>query len=208
MTKPSLKLPNTLRFPQEDEVPVNSSVMERFRQSKTANIVPGYTLQYKDDNPNNEELNFDFYTEINVDNDKLWDLFISLSHTLPENCSLIFGPIDFEVSYGKYDNKDEILDFLKTYETELTQDTFLNFGIIYHDAEKLIEIFIDESKYIKYWGVDEQNFKRIMSDFGLNEIENLEFIDEYPKVRENLNIHYPNTLGTHELIKVLKEKYL
>ena len=57
-------------------------------------------------------------------------------------------------------------------------------------------------------GVDEQNFKRIMSDFGLNEIENLEFIDEYPKVRENLNIHYPNTLGTHELIKVLKKKYL
>ena len=154
MTKPTLKLPKTLRFPKENEVPMNSPVLERLRESKNANIVPGYILKLKDDNPNNIDLAFKFYAEINIDNPKLWNLILTLSETLPENCALIFGHSDYEINYGKYINKFEILELLKKFETELTQDTLLNWGLLYHDDENLTEILVDESKFLKYWGSD------------------------------------------------------
>ena len=110
MTKPTLVLPKTIRFPEENEVPMNSSVLERLRESKNANIVPGYVFKLKDDNPDNIDLPFEFYAEINIDNPQLWSLIITLSEeTLPENCALIFGYIDSEINYGFYENKFEIL---------------------------------------------------------------------------------------------------
>ncbi|PTT67808.1 hypothetical protein DBR25_20820, partial [Chryseobacterium sp. HMWF001] len=87
-------------------------------------------------------------------------------------------------------------------------DAFINFGLIYNDDESLVEIFIDESKYIKYWGVDEELFREIMNDFKLEEIENLEFIDEYPKVREVLTRFDENAIDSNLLIEKLSEKYL
>ena len=178
MTKPTLVLPKTIRFPEENEFPMNSSVLERLRESKNANIVPGYVFKLKDDNPDNIDLPFEFYAEINIDNPQLWSLIITLSEeTLPENCALIFGYIDSEINYGFYENKFEILKYLEDYKTELIHDTLLIWGLIYHDNENLTEIYVDESKYLKYWGNNEEKFRNIMNQFNLSEIENLEFID-------------------------------
>ncbi|WP_313384096.1 hypothetical protein [Chishuiella sp.] len=208
MLKPNLKLPKTLRFPTENEIPMNSSVLEKLKLSKNSNIIPGFTFQLKDNNIENKELHFKFYAEINIDNPKLWDLIIALSMTLPENCALIFGHIDFEINYGNYENKYAILNYIKEFETELTQDTFMNWGLIYHDGENLIEIFVDESKFLKYWGTDEERFRQIMNNFELKENKNLEFIDEYPKVRESIQLHFQNVLNTKELIDNLQEKFI
>ena len=209
MTKPTLVLPKTIRFPEENEVPMNSSVLERLRESKNANIVPGYVFKLKDDNPDNIDLPFEFYAEINIDNPQLWSLIITLSEeTLPENCALIFGYIDSEINYGFYENKFEILKYLEDYKTELIHDTLLIWGLIYHDNENLTEIYVDESKYLKYWGNNEEKFRNIMNQFNLSEIENLEFIDEYPKVRENINLHFENITETGELIETLRQTYV
>jgi hypothetical protein len=209
MTKPTLVLPKTIRFPEENEVPMNSSVLERLRESKNANIVPGYVFKLKDDNHDNIDLPFEFYAEINIDNPQLWSLIITLSEeTLPENCALIFGYIDSEINYGFYENKFEILKYLEDYKTELIHDTLLIWGLIYHDNENLTEIYVDESKYLKYWGNNEEKFRNIMNQFNLSEIENLEFIDEYPKVRENINLHFENITETGELIETLRQTYV
>ena len=209
MTKPTLVLPKTIRFPEENEVPMNSSVLERLRESKNANIVPGYVFKLKDDNPDNIDLPFEFYAEINIDNPQLWSLIITLSEeTLPENCALIFEYIDSEINYGFYENKFEILKYLEDYKTELIHDTLLIWGLIYHDNENLTEIYVDESKYLKYWGNNEEKFRNIMNQFNLSEIENLEFIDEYPKVRENINLHFENITETGELIETLRQTYV
>ena len=209
MTKPTLVLPKTIRFPEENEVPMNSSVLERLRESKNANIVPGYVFKRKDDNPDNIDLPFEFYAEINIDNPQLWSLIITLSEeTLPENCALIFGYIDSEINYGFYENKFEILKYLEDYKTELIHDTLLIWGLIYHDNENLTEVYVDESKYLKYWGNNEEKFRNIMNQFNLSEIENLEFIDEYPKVRENINLHFENITETGELIETLRQTYV
>ena len=209
MTKPTLVLPKTIRFPEENEVPMNSSVLERLRESKNASIVPGYVFKPNDDNPDNIDLPFEFYAEINIDNPQLWSLIITLSEeTLPENCALIFGYIDSEINYGFYENKFEILKYLEDYKTELIHDTLLIWGLIYHDNENLTEIYVDESKYLKYWGNNEEKFRNIMNQFNLSEIENLEFIDEYPKVRENINLHFENITETGELIETLRQTYV
>ncbi|MBL7879944.1 MAG: hypothetical protein JNN23_08800 [Chryseobacterium gambrini] len=206
--KKTLEFPKTIRFLNEDEIPNNPSILKRWEESKTANIVQGYTFKLKENNSENESIGFDFFAEINIDNSNLWNLIVALSKTLPEVAAVLFGHIDFDLNYGNYEEKDSILKFINQYKKELTQDAFINFGLIYNDDESLVEIFIDESKYIKYWGVDEELFREIMNDFKLEEIENLEFIDEYPKVREVLIRFDENAIDSNLLIEKLSEKYL
>jgi hypothetical protein len=202
-----LELPKTLRTPKADEVPMNSSIIERLKKRETANIVEGYTLKLKDDNPENNDLPFEFYAEINIDNSKLWNLFLSLTELLPQEVALLSGHIDAEINYGNYYDKKHILSFIKKYEKELVADTFMNFGLIFQTDEVLIEIFIDESKYIKFWGVNKNKFEAILQNQGLKEIENLEFVDEYPKVREPLRLFDTTITDTNELIEILKNEY-
>ena len=206
--KKTLELPLTLRPPEMDEVPMNSSVKERLELRKTAKIVEGYKILPKDDNPNHAELGFKFYAEINIDNSKLWSLIMELSKELPDEISLIFNHVDAEPNYGKYSSKRETLEFLTEYKAEITADTFIDIGMIFHSESELIEIFISESKYIKFWGVDQISFLKIMDNFNLKEIEGIEFVDEYPKVREPLSKFMNNVKEGTEFIELLRKQYV
>jgi len=206
--KLTLELPKTIRFLNQDEIPNNPSVLKRWEESKVANIVQGYTLKLNENNPENELIGFNFFAEINIDNSNLWNLVLALSETLPDVTAVLFGHIDFDLNYGNYEEKGGILEFVCQYKKEITQDAFISFGLIYNDDENLVEIFIDESKYIKYWGVDENFFREIMNGFGLNEIENLEFVDEYPKVREVLTTLDKEAIDSKTLVEIFSEKYL
>lgn len=208
MKMPSLQLPKTIRFPEENEIPKDPSVLKRLEQAKTANIVQGYILKTNQSDSQNQNVGFKFYAEINIDNQSLWSLVVALSDTLPDIVSLLFGHADSDVHYGHYEDKSAIFEFIDQYKKELTQDAFISFGLIYHDENELIELFVDESKYIKYWGGNEALFRKIMDEFELDEIENIEFIDEYPKIRESLVLFDENVVGTKELINILQEKYL
>ena len=205
--KKTLELPLTLRPPEMDEVPMNSSVKERLELRKSAKIVEGYKILPKDNNPDHKTLPFNFYAEINIDNSKLWNLMLELSRELPSVVSLIFNHVDAEPNYGKYSDKTQTLDFLTKYKAEIVGDTFIDFGLIFHSDEELIEIFIAESKYIKFWGVDQKSFLKIMSNLNLNEIDGIEFVDEYPKVREPLKKFDSNVLESEELIELLRKQY-
>jgi len=205
--KPTLELPKTLRPPEMDEVPMNSSVKERLELRKTAKIVEGYKLLPKDDNPEHSNLAFNFYAEINIDNSKLWNLILELSNELPSEVSLIFNHVDSEPNYGKYSEKTHTLEILNKYKTEITSDTFIDIGMIFHSESELIEIFVPESKYIKFWGVDQESFLKIMDNFNLKEIDGIEFVDEYPKVREALRLFENNITESNELIELLKKEF-
>lgn len=205
--KSSLELPKTLRAPEIDEIPMNSSVSERLKLRETAKIVEGFKILPKDNNPENKELAFNFYAEINIDNSKLWDLLIELSKQMPNEISLIFNHSDCEPEYGKYSDKNQTLDFLAKYETEIISDTFIDIGMIFHSDSELIEIFVSESKYIKFWGVDQESFLKSMNKFDLKEIDGIEFVDEYPKVREPLRLFDKNTTDSNELIELLRTNF-
>lgn len=205
MIKP-LQLPQTLRLATREDLTGNFP-LPKLEEIENANIIEGYKLHHKDDNPENLNLPFNFFSEINIDSSRLWDLFIALSADLPEEVSLIFGHIDSEPTYGKYVNKKDLIRFLSQYRKELTQDTFMFFGLIFNDDNKLIEVFIDESKYIKYWGTDEITFRNHLFKFNVKEISDLNFIDEFPKVRESLNQFDEEALSTVELINLLRTEF-
>jgi hypothetical protein len=194
MTK--LELPKTIRTARIDELPVTKDNLEWIEESKTAKIVEGFVLKPND----TEELPFDFFCEINVDNQKLWKLFKDFLVTFPDEISFIFNHIDSDPIYTKYDDKFKILNEIEKFATELTQDGFLEWGIIYHDENILKEVFIKKPKYLQFWGVDKSEFLRIMEKNSINEIEEMKFIDEYPLVTEALRLHNSETMETSDLI--------
>ena len=205
--KPTLELPITLRPPEMDEVPMNSSVKERLELRKIAKIVEGFKILPKNNTPEYEELVFNFYAEINIDNSRLWNLILELSKQLPDEISLIFNHSDCEPEYGKYSDKGQTLEFLAKYETEIISDTFIDIGMIFHSDSELIEIFLPESKYIKFWGVDQESFIKAMREFDLKEIDGIEFVDEYPKVREPLRLLNEKITDSNELIELLRTNF-
>lgn len=204
----TLELPITLRVPLPNEVPMEESVLANIKKSQTAKIVEGYTLKLKDTNPEHLDLEFEFYSQINIDNSRLWKLFIELTNFLPNKVTLLSGHIDDEeMNYGNYSNKTEVVNFLINYEKELKSDTFLKFGLLYHSDDELTEVFVDETKYIKFWGSNRNKFEMLMHTFELTNIDDLEFIDEYPKVRHPLITLDDTVTDTLELLEILKNEY-
>lgn len=206
--KLNLELPITLRAPNIDEVPANSKVSERLEKRRTANIVEGFILHQKDNNPNHTDLQFNFYAEININNSKLWDLIKSLSNEMPETIAIIFGLEGSELNYGKYSSKEKTLSILSRYEKEIVADTFIEIGLIFHSEKELIEIFISKTKYIKFWGINENSFIQIMNDYNLQQIDNIAFVDEYPNIREALSLFDETAIKTSDLIKIFETEFI
>lgn len=199
-----LELSKTIRTARIDELPATQENLEWIEERKVAKIVEGFVIK-----PNNtEELPFDFFCEINVDNSKLWKLFKDFFLMFPDEISFIFGHIDSEPNYSRYDDKFKILNQIEKFETELTQDGFLEWGIIYHDKNVLKEIFIKKAKYMQFWGIDKDEFLHIMKKNSIDEIEGLKFIDEYPLVTEALRLHNSETIETSELINHLEKVFV
>lgn len=199
-----LELPNTIRAPRIDEIPQNSSVSKRLDELKTANINEGYKL-FKNLKTVESPL-FDLFTEINIDNSRLWDLIQSLTDELPSDVALIFGQDNENVMYGDYREKTIILNELEVYKKELCQDGFIEWGLIFNDDNQLIEIFVKDAKYVQFWGNDLGSLEAKLKQFGLKEDPNLEFVDEYPKVIEALCRLDSTATATNELVEYLKTK--
>lgn len=199
-----LKLPPTIRTARLDELPARPDLIERIEKRKHANIVEGFTLRK---NPSNDHP-FEFYAEINIDNDRLWLLFTTLLQDMPREISLIYGHIDDEPSYGPYVDKADMLERLTPYKNELSCDGFLEFGIIHQQDTYLEEVYVKKSKFIQYWGMNEARFRDTMSSYTIHEVEGLNFIDEYPLATEALRLHDPEAIETMDVLKQLGKSFL
>jgi hypothetical protein len=200
----SLQLPPTIKTPEFIDIPQDQSVLDMMIRRKNANIVEGYTIINQFDS---DQL-YSFYSEINIDNNRLWSIIKALIIDFPDEVALIYHYIDDEEpKYGEYVDKFELLKFLSNYETELTQDGFFHFGIINNTETLLQEVFVHRTKYIQYWGMDEVKYKLIMKDFELYENENLNFIDEYPVQTKVLRTINPKVTETQDLLHLFESKY-
>lgn len=121
----------------------------------------------------------------------------------PDEVCLVFSHIDADPSYSKYADKSEMLNKLDKYHQELSMDGYLEFGIMFHDDEVLLELFIKKAKYIQFWGMDELAFRTALQEFNLTEVPYINFIDEYPIVTEALSLHRPDLIGTVEMLEIL-----
>jgi len=115
-----LELPPTIRTPEKDEIPLRDTILQQIELRKSAKIIEGFTFKLN----KNQDLPFDFFCEINVDNSKLWSVFKSLLLSYSEEMSLLFAHIDSDMNYGMYVDKMTILNSLEPFTTELTQDGF------------------------------------------------------------------------------------
>ncbi len=198
-----LESPPTLRLPRLDELPNNPEVFDRLKKRENANIVEGYKIS----NNITEDLSYKFYVEININNSRLWDLFKAIASQLPNNLSCIYNLFEEETIFSSYMDKFIILKQLETFKTELTQDCNLEFGLIFHSDNFLEEVFVSDSKYLKVWGNNEKEFRKLMNDFGLNEITDLNFFDEFPKVIEPLTMFNKTAKGTETVIEELNSLF-
>jgi hypothetical protein len=198
-----LALPPTIRTAHADEVTPNEEVLKRLKEREGATIVEGYTLQQ---NPSTD-IPFRFFSEINIDNSRLWALFTALASLLPEDISVIYHHIDDEPTYVPYKNKAKVLEQLAPFQLELTQDGLLQVGLIYQDDNRLEEVFIKRAKYLQFWGTDEEGFREVVRSFRLREVEGLQFIDDFPLATEPLKQHHPNARETDDVLKELQNLF-
>jgi len=196
-----LQAPPTIRLPRPDELPNNPEVFERLKARESANIVQGFTLNYNA----THDLPFKFYAEINIDNCRLWHLFRNLADLMPDTLSCIYNLYQEDPIYSDYIDKTLILGQLHKHKTELTEDCNLEFGLIYHTEDHLEEIFVSDSKFVKFWGINESLFRQTMTDIGLIEIPDLNFIDEFPKVVEPLTKFNDKAKPTDSVIQDLND---
>lgn len=194
-----LELPVTVRLPKPDEVSHRPDIEEIMFKRKKANITQGFVFRKN----NGPQLPFAFYAEININNSNLWNLFIALTDTLPTEVSCEYGLYEDEQVTTEYFSKDDVLQKLAMYKEELTADCMLEFGLLALANKQLNEIFVTESKYIRYWGIDKEAFLQCMASFNLIETPDLAFIDEFPKVTEPLKKFIPTVKRTEEVIRSL-----
>jgi hypothetical protein len=192
-----LQLPVTIRIARHDEVPNDPTILRKIADGEDANIVEGYVFHYNE----SHDLPFKFFAEINIDNQNLWTLFKTLLLQLPQEICIVFHHKDEEPIYSGYADKYEVLNQLEQY--KVTQDGLLEIGALYNDETFMEEIFIQSTKYLQYWGVDEERFKKTMTDFSLYEVPALKFIDEFPIATEPLHLHNLEAKHTNVVLQQL-----
>jgi len=198
-----LALPPTIRVPRPHELPHREDAQELLAKRARANITQGYVTH-----PNKTpQLPFTFYAEININNEKLWALFTTLANDMPYEVCCIYGLYEEEAATTGYFDKADVLNILEKFRDELSMDCSLEFGLLYQTKELLIEVFISESKYIKFWGSDKQKFLQHMSDYALVEIDDIAFVDDYPKIVLPLRTFLPKAIRPEEVVRALNKAF-
>lgn len=150
-----LELPKMIRQPNEIDIPRNDTTYKSWQERKSITLREGFSFQPK---TSNDSINYKFYSEININNSNLFKLFSSLIETIEGNAYVVYklnGEDEVTYSESKY-SIIELKNKITLYEYEIINNCSFDFGVV-HNEEELIEVYIDESKFIKYWGQAKAN---------------------------------------------------
>lgn len=200
-----LALPITIRIPSDEEISYRPDFDEIVHKRRNATIREGYTLDLND--TNTFRFPYRFQATINIDNNRLWNLFQALTATLPAKVSCVYGLYEDESATTDLLQKQFVLNEIEKYREELTQDCQLEFGLLFQTKDVLIELSISESKYIRYLGVELERFKLLMESFRLPYVKWLEFIDEYPKIVTPLRELMPSAKAPESVVYYLDQAF-
>lgn len=192
-------LPQGIRIPNVDEYPSSINVDEINHNRLAAQIVQGYNITSV------ENKNYTHFIKANVDADKIWTVFVALANAiLPDIAYGILGFKDGDDDVlSNYTYKTNIINILKNYAYELTNDGYLTFGIAFNDKTVLNEIFVSSFKYFKIWTNSISDVISVLNSFEIYEIKNLKFIDEFPVCSMALNEDMRN--GVRHYTQVTEE---
>jgi hypothetical protein len=198
-----LVLPVTIRDPRPAEMPHRTDIDELIEKKKQARIIEGFTIRENA----TTQLPFAFLAEINIDNDRLWDLFVQLAATLPDPVNCSYGLSSDEPVTSSRFSKASVLKILAPFREELVQDGFLSFGLLYLSRTEMADLMVTESKYIRFSGNDLKSFAECMVSFQLEQQERLDFIDEFPKIVEPLKKFLPESREPEQVVRLLDKAF-
>ncbi|HBF35925.1 MAG TPA: hypothetical protein DDW50_01220 [Firmicutes bacterium] len=179
---PIYKLALGVRIPRNDEYPKGYDPNEIKKKRDLANIVEGFVLNGV------SKKKFSHYAEVNVDVDKIWEVFCGIAKQIIKNEAYgIIGLKDEEPKLSGFTKLEKVIEVFEKFKFELTNDGYLEFGIAHYDENTLNEVFISSFKYMKIWTTKKDSLVEILNGYGIQQIENLQFIDEYPIVSEALS---------------------
>ncbi|MCR3761927.1 hypothetical protein KYB31_23430 [Clostridium felsineum] len=175
------KLPLGIRIPRNDEYPNGYDIDSINNKRNLANITEGFKItEVKGEK-------FSYYATINIDVDKIWDVFCSLTSSLIDDIAYgIIGFKDEKPILSKFASIERVIEVFRKYKFELTNDGYLQFGIANYDDNSLNEIFVTSFKYMTIWTNNKEQLVETLNSFGIRQVENLQFIDEFPVVSEAL----------------------
>lgn len=171
------KLPKGIRIPEKTEYPASENYDEIQKKRELANINEGYIIKAV------ENKKYTYIVEVNIDIDKLWDLFEKLSNNiLPEIAYGIINLRDEKPVLSNFVKKEKIIELYLNYYYELLNDGFLEFGIAFYNDKIMNEIYVRSFKYIQIWTSNLKELINVFEEFNLKEYKILNFIDEFPVV--------------------------
>jgi hypothetical protein len=194
-----LILPAGIRLAYKDEIPEIDDVS--WSRVQSANITTGYVIKETPD------YQYPFYAEANVDAPVIWDVFCDLClGLLGPYAELIMSEIDDEPTSLGTSRTDSLLDILGQHAYQLVNDGFVQFGLISLQKDLASEVFVTTTKYFQVWVKDVAQFRSIMAKHGIFEVDELEFLDEYPRTTTRLPEDKVMFHEHWELIKYFRRK--
>ena len=174
-----LIFPRGVRLARTDEIPAHAHAdVER---GQHANIAPGFIVSA------GRPPAFDVYAEANVDAPLVWDVFDALVRALlPSVAGPLIGYKDEEPHKAHYTDRDLALAEFLPYRDALANDGFLAFGMIFQHQGTTEEVFVEPAKCFKIWSSRPAALRATFARFGIPEVEELSFLDEFPRVTEQI----------------------
>lgn len=176
------KLPLGISILKDNEYPEGYDVKSINDSRNSANIITGFRIK---EIPGEK---FSHYAEVNIDADKVWDVFCGLTSKLIDDVAYgIIGFKDEKPKLSGFTKTEILIDIFEEYKFELTNDGYLEFGIAYYDDNSQNEIFVSSFKNMKIWTTKKELLIDTLREFEITEIENLQFINDFPVESEALS---------------------
>jgi hypothetical protein len=170
--------PEGIKLARANELPNSPEKSELLEKIRNARIEQGYVVQTA------SESLFTCYAEANVDAPQLWQVFRALCEDLlPEEAMPIIGEIDEEPLHnGSYDQTQKLLALFERFNYYLTNDCNIQFGLASETDTELTEVFVTPTKHFQIWTSKADILTDVMKKYGIAESDELQFIDEFPRV--------------------------
>lgn len=198
----TLIFPDGVRLLSREDLPGSPEQVEsEWQRIQAANITAGFVLEETHDS------RYPYFAEINVDAPKIWGLFRALAEQmLSPEAELIIGPGEEDPRPVGHGPTRKICDALEPHRYQLANDGFIEFGLIRQTEDSFTEVFVGCCKYFKVWFANLDLFRVVMAEYGLEECESLEFIDEYPRATRRLPDYDLLATGPDELVRYFSER--
>ncbi|WP_410983135.1 hypothetical protein [Bacillus cereus] len=194
------KLPLGIQIPDQIDYPKGYDYDTIQQNRAQANIVEGYKMREV------EGEKFQYFTEINIDADKVWRLFETLVNIMFKE-GIAYGFVGMkgeELSVSSFTESDRIMNLFKEYKFELINDGFLQFGIATEDSTSYNEIFVTNFKTFQVWSEHKNDVLAALNQMDLKEYKDLKFICDFPVTSKALSPQrYPEIRHYTEVLEEL-----